>query len=146
MGKLEGVGEDGKTELWEKGGNCDVRDFEIGKGAACAVDRDFEISKTAASAEDRDFEISKMAASAEDRNFEISKRAGDCDDRNFEISKRALIFHDLLFYPLLRLLIFLDRELVHGHSLHVLLDDGFHLPFEEVEGVGRDCGEDILMQ
>ena len=132
MGKLEGVGEDGKTELWEKGGNCDVRDFEIGKGAAFS--------------DDRNFEISKMAACAEDRDFEISKRAGDCDDRNFEISKRAIIFHDLLFYPLFLPLIFLDRELVHGHSLHVLLDDGFHLPFEEVEGVGRDCGEDILMQ
>ena len=132
MGKLEGVGEDGKTELWEKGGNYEERDFEIGKGASFS--------------DVRDFEISKMAASAEDRNFEISKAGARDDDRNFEISKRAIIFHDLLFNPLLRPLIFLDRELVHGHSLHVLLDDGFHLPFEEVEGVGRDCGEDILMQ
>ena len=88
----------------------------------------------------------KMGGDYEERDFEIGKGAAFSDDRNFEISKRAIIFHDLLFNPLLRPLIFLDRELVHGHSLHVLLDDGFHLPFEEVEGVGRDCGEDILMQ
>ncbi len=116
----------------EKGGDYEERDFEIGKGASFS--------------DVRDFDISKAAGSADDRNFEILKRAGDCDDRDFEISKRAIIFHDLLFYPLLLLLVFLDRELVHGHSLHVLLDDGFHMPFEEVEGVGRDCGEDILMQ
>ena len=113
----------------EKGGDYEERDFEISKTAACAVDRDFEISKTGGDGDVREFDISKAAGSAEDRNFEISKRAGDCDDRNFEISKRALISHDLLFFPLLLPLIFLDRELVHGHSLHVLLDDGFHLPF-----------------
>ncbi len=104
MGKLEGVGEDGKTELWEK----------------------------AAFSEIRDFEISKARGDGDVREFEISKRAGDGDALIRDTIPRALIFG--------------NHELVHGHSLHVLLDDGFHLPFEEVEGVGRDCGEDILMQ
>ena len=132
MGKLEGVGEDGKTELWEKGGDYEERDFEISKAAACADDRNFEISKARGDGDDRDFEISKARGDGEDRDFEISKRAGDYDALICDTIPLALIFG--------------NHELVHGHSLHVLLDDGFHMSFEEVEGVGRDCGEDILMQ